>query len=54
MEDSKKKLNEDTIRIIEFGILSRERQNVKTNKVKDLDMIKDIVNVIKTEVDREE
>ena len=54
MENSKKELNEDTIRIIEFGILSREKQNVKTNKIKDLDMIKAIVDVIKTEVDRED
>ncbi|MCR4566937.1 MAG: hypothetical protein K5769_02730 [Pseudobutyrivibrio sp.] len=51
---NKDSINDSTIRMIEFGILRMERQNVKTRKLKDGEIIKEIVELIKKEVDREE
>lgn len=53
--DMKKPLRDDVLRIMEFGILGMERKNLKTNDKprKDAEMISDIIELIKKEVDRE-
>lgn len=54
MSTSKKELNEDLIKLIEWDIVRIERQNVKSHEKKDADMVNDIIEIIKREVDRSE
>lgn len=49
-----KKVNNSTLKIIEWEIIRRERQNVNSHEKKDSDMVNEIVKIIKQEVDRSE
>ena len=48
-----KPLSEDTLRILNFSILSLEKENAKTQQRKDQEMVDEIVKIIKKEVMRE-
>lgn len=52
MNNLEKNLNENVIRIIEWEIIRIERQNAKSHEKKDADMVNEIVDIIKKEVDR--
>ena len=47
-------LNEKTIQMIEFRIIDAEKKNAKTHEKKDNEMVKTLVDIIKSEVDREQ
>lgn len=53
--NSNMKLNEDTLRVLEFSIIGEEKQNLKSidKPKKDADMVNEIVKIIKKEVNRE-
>lgn len=46
-------LNDKTIDMIRFRIIDLEKKNAKSHEKKDADMIKEIVDIIKEEVNRE-
>ena len=48
-----KPLSEDTLRILNFSILSLDKENAKTQQKKDKEMVDEIVKIIKKEVMRE-